>query len=105
MQPYRREKAADFEQWIDWVENHIDDVWKHSIYKHMNAFFQQHREQYMLLRKADLARYPSAPDTLASYERVPDFYVPYENRDFPPRRSAPACTGREIGRASCRERV
>src|SRR5690606_25437827 len=25
MQPYRREKAADFEQWIDWVENHIDD--------------------------------------------------------------------------------
>src|SRR5690606_22574887 len=83
MRPYRREKAADFEQWIDWVENHVDDVWKHSVYKHMDAFFQQHREQYMLLRKADLARYPSAPDTLPSYERVPDFYTPYEDKYFP----------------------
>lgn len=83
MQPYRREKAADFEQWIDWVENHVDDVWKHPVYKHMEAFFQQHREVYLSLRKADLARYPSAPDTLPGYEQVPDFYAPYEDRNFP----------------------
>jgi len=83
MLPYRREKAADFEQWIDWVENHVDDVWKHSVYKEMDAFFQQHRKQYLSLRKTDLARYPCAPDTLPGYERVPDFYVPYEDRGFP----------------------
>jgi len=83
MQPYRREKAVDFEQWIDWVENHIDDVWRHPVYKHMDAFFQQHRKQYLRLRKADLARYPSAPDTLPGYVLVPDFYVPYQDRSFP----------------------
>lgn len=83
MQPYRREKVMEFEQWIDWVENHIDDVWRHPVYKHMHAFFQQHRKQYLRLRKADLARYPSAPDTLPSYELVPDFYVPYEDQAFP----------------------
>ena len=83
MQPYRREMAVDFEQWIDWVENHIDGVWRHPVYKHMDAFFQQHRQEYLRLRKADLARYSSAPDTLPGYELVPDFYVPYQDRSFP----------------------
>src|SRR5690606_22597567 len=44
---------------------------------------REHRQQYLRLRKADLARYPSAPDTLSGYELVPDFYVPYQDRDFP----------------------
>jgi len=44
----------------------------------MDNSYQLHREQYIHLLKADLARYPSAPDTLPGYERVPDFYVPHE---------------------------
>src|SRR5690606_18232754 len=40
-------------------------------------------QEYLRLRKADLARYPSAPDTLPGYVLVPDFYVPYQDRSFP----------------------
>lgn len=83
MKPYRRERMEYFGQWIDWVQNHIDDVWKHHVYEYMDNFFQQHRELYIRLRKTDLARYSSAPDTLPGYERVPDYYEPYEDKSFP----------------------
>jgi len=82
MEPYRREQAVDFEQWIDWVENHVDDVWQHPVYKHMERFYQQHQPQYLRLRKTDLARYQPAPK-LPGYEQVLDFYALYEDKDFP----------------------
>ena len=83
MKPYRREQAGDFEWWIDLVENHVDGVWQHPVYQHIDRFYQQHRKQYLRLRKADLARYQPAPELLPGYEHVSDFYVPYEDQSFP----------------------
>jgi len=82
MQPYRREQVVNFEQWIDWVENHIDGVWEHPVYKHIDLFYRQHQQQYRRLRKADLKRYKPAPE-LPGYELVSDFYAPYEDESYP----------------------
>ncbi len=83
MKPYRREQAANFEWWIYLVENHVGGVWHHPVYKHIDGFYQLHRQQYLQLRKADLTRYQPAPELLPEYEQVPNFYAPYEDEDFP----------------------
>jgi len=82
MKPYRREQMRNFEQWTSWVTNREKQVREHQVYLHMDAFFQLHREQYIQLRKDDLSRYPCALESLPGYERVPDFYLPYEDKSF-----------------------
>ncbi|HWK99318.1 MAG TPA: hypothetical protein VNQ55_05205, partial [Parapedobacter sp.] len=69
--------------WIRLMVKTNDDAWKHPVYQHIDSFYRQHRQQYHRLRKAELLRYKPAPVLLPGYKRVPDFYVPYDNKDVP----------------------
>lgn len=82
MKPYRREQTADFGQWIKHVEKLEPSALEHPVYKHMDSFYQQHRQQYLRLRKADLARYKPAPELLPGYEYIPVFRSTYGNIEF-----------------------
>ena len=82
MKPYRREKSTDFGQWIKHVEKLEPSALEHPVYKYIDSFYQQHRQQYLRLRKADLARYKPAPKLLPGYEYVPVFRSTYGNIDF-----------------------
>jgi len=82
MKPYRREKAADFEQWVKRVEKLEIYVLEYPVYKHMDSFYQKHQQQYLRLRKADLARYKPAPKLLPGYEPTPLFRSTYRDIDF-----------------------
>lgn len=82
MRTCHREEKNAFDIWITQMEDLELSVWKHPIYKHMESFYLKHQQQYLRLRKADLARYKPAPKLLSDYERISDFDRAYNDTDL-----------------------
>jgi len=82
MRPYHREEKSAFDIWVTQMEDLELSALKHPIYKLMDSFYRKHREQYLRLRKADLARYKPAPKLLSGYERISDFDRAYNDADL-----------------------
>lgn len=81
MRTYYREEKPAFDIWVTQMEDFEISALKHPIYKRMNDFYREHQEQYLRLRKADLARYKPAPKLLPGYKRIPTFQSTYNDPD------------------------
>ena len=81
MRPYHREEKTAFDIWVTQMEDFELSALKHPIYKLMDSFYRKHQEQYLRLRKADLARYKPAPKLLPGYECIPSFQSTYNDPD------------------------
>jgi len=82
MRPYYREEKPAFDIWVTQMEDFELSVLRHPVYKRMDRFYQKHHEQYLHLRKADLARYKPAPKLLPGYEWISDFDSAYNDADL-----------------------
>lgn len=74
MEPYRHEKAGEFDEWISLaMEQDATSAWQHPIASQIQEFVAEHRDEYNRLRKADLTRYPGLGNYLSGYQPYPDF--------------------------------
>lgn len=74
MEPYRNEKAGEFDEWISMaMERDPTSAWQHPIASQIQEFVAEHQDEYIRLRKADLTRYPGLGNYLSGYQPYPDF--------------------------------
>ena len=74
MAPYRHEKAEEFDEWLSMaMERDATLAQQHPVAIQMQGFVAEHRDEYIQLRKLDLARYPALENYLSGYEWDPDF--------------------------------